>query len=107
MSDQPIKEFLTYNGFSFTEGRVSEDFNVAYFKGKSLKFNRLVNVYFNFIHNDFGSVISLQDNDIDSNKYFTGFSLTYQDFEFNEEDNNLIIDGTDRSGNPYQVIISG
>lgn len=106
MSDQSIKDFLTHNGFSYTDGRVKDYFNVVYIKAKSIKLNRPVEVFFNFIHNDFGDVISLLDNDIDSHKFFTGYSLNYQTFEFNEEDNQLIIDGSDKTGNPYQVIIS-
>ena len=103
-----MKEFLSRNNISFSNGRVLDYFNVVYFIGNDLKFNRNIKVLFDFIHTDFTKNIALLDNDIDSEEYYVEFSSKYQSYSFDEENNHFIISskGDNKHGKPYRVIIS-
>lgn len=105
---ETMKEFLTHNNISFSDGRVKEDFNVSYFIGNKLKFEEEIEVLFDFIHTDFTRNISLLDNDIDSEKYYTEFTSKYQDYDFDKPNNHFIINsnGPNKHGKPYKIIIT-
>lgn len=106
-ADTKMKEFLSNNNIPFNNGKVYEDFDVSYFVGKNLKFNETMKVLFDFIHTDFRTNISLLDNDLDSEKFYTAFSPDFQNYSFDEEENSFIIEHTapNKHGKPYKVII--
>ena len=97
-----MKEFLSSNNIFFSYGRVLDDFNVLYFVGNDLKFNKNIQVLVDFIHTDFTRNIALLDNDIDSEEYYIEFSSKYQSYAFDEENNHFVIssNGNNKHGKP-------
>ena len=103
-----MKEFLRNNNIPFSDGRVKDDFNVSYFVGNKLKFTKTIEVLFDFIHTDFTRNIAFLDNELSSKKYYTEFTPKFQDYSYDKENNNFIINsqGSNKHGEPYEIIIS-
>lgn len=106
---EEMKRFLTHNQLSYSRGMVMKHSNVSYIIDSKIKFTKFVQVLFDFNHTEFSRNISFLDNNTDSKKYYTEFTSKYQDYNFNDEDNNFIINSTvsnNKYGAIYQVVIS-
>ena len=104
-----VKEFLSFNNKNFSARHVyGESFDIEYYIGNELRYQGEEIVNFTVQHPEFRSDIEIINFDTDI--YYVGFSPKFEEYNFDENENILVVNNKSSShkfGKPFKVLIHG